>query len=162
MANINLKQLTDSSWIVSTNDTAPVKIGILCEQSDDYVLMSAGQVLNFPDKESISEFFGCNTFEDMLVTGKVEDTEPKFINGYPVAQKNISEAGIDGNLHLFTKSTNADKLYAAGYFCLKFPACWRPAFCPKLETLGKYEYAGPFKTKQEMSIILARKSRESK
>ena len=39
-------------------------------------------------------------------------------------------------------------------FCIKFDNGWVPAYCPKLITLGRNEFMGPFKTKLEANEAL--------
>ena len=55
---------------------------------------------------------------------------------------------------------NASKsLYCAGYYIIKFRKGWVKSFCPKLITLERYQYQGPFKTETEMRSSLNAMSR---
>ena len=40
--------------------------------------------------------------------------------------------------------------YAAGYYCINFEKGWKQANGPKLATLLKYGFTGPYKTEMEM------------
>ena len=62
---------------------------------------------------------------------------------------------------LFSKSNNPKSLYCAGYYCIRFEKGWVKSFCPKLITLERYEYRGPFKTDIEMRLELLHASTES-
>jgi len=57
---------------------------------------------------------------------------------------------------LFTKSPKSKSLYCAGYFIIRFEKGWVKSFCPKLITLERYEYKGPFKTNLEMRTELSK------
>ena len=58
-------------------------------------------------------------------------------------------------LPLFTKSNASKSLYCAGYYIIKFNKGWVKSFCPKVITLERNEYKGPFKTEFEMKQVLA-------
>mgnify|MGYP003343531863 CR=1 FL=1 len=61
---------------------------------------------------------------------------------------------IRKKLPLFTKSNQSKSLYCAGYYIIKFEKGWVKSFCPKLITLNRYPFQGPFMTKEEMSEAL--------
>ena len=81
----------------------------------------------------------------------------KEVHGFPssVAPYN-SMYDVKRKLPLFTKSEKSKSLYAAGYYIIRFEKGWVKSFCPKLITVERYEYKGPFKTsiemKQELSL----------
>ena len=58
-------------------------------------------------------------------------------------------------LPLFTKSNASKSLYCAGYYVIKFNKGWVKSFCPKVITLERNEYKGPFKTEFEMKQVLS-------
>jgi len=41
--------------------------------------------------------------------------------------------------------------FCAGYYLVKFANNWAKAYCPKLITLQRYEFQGPFRTKEDMT-----------
>jgi hypothetical protein len=51
-------------------------------------------------------------------------------------------------------------LYCAGYYVIQFRKGWVKSFCPKLITLERYPYKGPFKTEEEMKTTLSQLSKE--
>ena len=65
---------------------------------------------------------------------------------------------IQKKLPLFTKSQNSKSIYCAGYYIIKFDKGWVKSYCPKLITVEKYQYEGPFKNKIEMRSALANKN----
>lgn len=73
------------------------------------------------------------------------------VEGYPTkdAPHNIT---VDAKLHLpmYTKSEKSRCFYAAGYYIIHFDFGWAQAYCPKVITLKRNEYRGPYKTELEM------------
>lgn len=64
-------------------------------------------------------------------------------------------------LPLFTKTKNSKTIFVAGYYILKYDGMgWQHAFCPKLETLDKYETRGPYFTEWDMNLNLNKAKKE--
>lgn len=55
---------------------------------------------------------------------------------------------VTRNLPVFTKSQKSKSQYCAGHYLVKFHGQWTHAFCPKMITLDRYEFQGPFMTRQ--------------
>jgi hypothetical protein len=53
-------------------------------------------------------------------------------------------------LPIYAKSTKSKSQYCAGYYVIQFRKGWVKSFCPKLITLERYPFKGPFRTEQEM------------
>lgn len=58
-------------------------------------------------------------------------------------------------LPLFTKSNQSKSLFCAGHYVIKFPKNWVRSFCPKLITIERYEFSGPYLTEEESKEVLA-------
>lgn len=160
--NIKLKPITEKSWLV-LNDVDESRVGLLTEIQDQYTLMIAGAKKTFLDKKEVNTYFNSNVFD--CIEESVTEVVKKdlYINGYPVDFSNPHEVLIKGNkLPLFSKKINSEIYYSAGYYCLHFPKNWMPAFSPKLSTLEKYEYTGPYKTELEMKTVLSKLRKESR
>ena len=149
--SVKLKPITSTSWLV-LDDTGEIRVGLLTEIRQQYILMAKGEKKQFLDRHEVNKFFNENIFDNVSEPAEVDDTKKEyFINGYPVDFDNPNEVVMKGvSLPLFSKKVTSDVYYCAGYYCLKFPKNWRPAYCPKLSTLQSYEYVGPFKTEMEM------------
>ena len=50
---------------------------------------------------------------------------------------------------LWTKEPNSKSWYAAGWYQIKQGRRWTVEFCPKLITLQRYPYQGPFYTEEQ-------------
>lgn len=158
---VKLKPITETSWLV-LGDTEDIRIGLLTESRDKYVLMAKGEKRQFLSRKEVNKYFEEDVFQNMVEV-VAEDTVQKdyYINGYPVDFDSPNEVIIKGNrLPLFSKKASSEVYYSAGYYCLHFPKNWMPAYCPKLSTLETYEYSGPYKTEMEMRSCLVKARKE--
>lgn len=159
---VKLKPITEAAWLVVSSDGLDSKIGLLSEQRDKIILLAGKVKTVFKNRNEVISFFNDDVFTNAIESKVENDQTSYFIRGFPVSHDNPCEVtGYTGSLPVYTKE-NSDIKFSAGYYCLDFPKCWRPAYCPKLVTLETYGYIGPFRTKQEMYITLNKKNKESK
>lgn len=79
----------------------------------------------------------------------------KNVYGYPVESKAYNQVwDVQRRLPIYSKTAKSKSLFCAGYYLVKLNCIWTENFCPKNITLSRYEYVGPFKTKEEMRVIL--------
>lgn len=72
------------------------------------------------------------------------------IYGYPISQKPHNVYwDVKHKFAVFTKNKKSKSFFCAGYYTIKFNHGWVKAYCPKLITLNRYPFKGPFKTKLE-------------
>jgi hypothetical protein len=57
---------------------------------------------------------------------------------------------VERKLPIYTKTNKSNSYHCAGYYIIRFDHGWVKSFSPKLITLQRYEFKGPFKTKFEM------------
>lgn len=159
--SVKLKPITETSWLV-LGDTDDVRVGLLTEIRNQYVLMAKGEKKSFLDRKEVNKYFAEDIFQNVVKISEPEEIKKDYyINGYPVDFDSPQEVIIKGNkLPLFSKKATSDVYYSAGYFCLNFPKNWMPAYCPKLSTLESYEYAGPYKSEMEMRTALTKLRKE--
>ena len=53
-------------------------------------------------------------------------------------------------LPVYTKTAKSKSFFCAGYYLIKFNCSFVQSYCPKLITLNRYEFLGPFHSKTEM------------
>ena len=81
---------------------------------------------------------------------KVE-IETNSVYGYPCEHRaNNILWDVPKGLPVFTKGKKSKSFFCAGYYILKFNNGWVKSYCPKLITLNRYAYAGPYNTLEEM------------
>lgn len=154
---IQLKEITNNSWLVIT-EKEQEKIGLLSEsRNGTFTLLSKSGKAKFENEKEVTSFFEENIFDNVIVTALI--TETNFtVKGYPVDFDHPFEADSEdtvSNLPLYTKTKTSKVYHCAGYYCIKFPKGWTSSFSPKLSTLQKYKYNGPWKTEMEMKSNLS-------
>ncbi len=76
------------------------------------------------------------------------------VSGYPCDHKPYNALfNLSKKLPVYTKSASSKSFYCAGHYLIKFNTDYVQSFCPKLITLNRYEFLGPFVTKQEMNEV---------
>jgi len=94
-------------------------------------------------------------------TGKeIEKNETKEyeVHGYACKTKPHNPIyDLKRKLPLYTKTSDSQSFFCAGFYVIHWEdGNHSPAYCPKLITLSRYTYDGPFKTKLEMQETLRR------
>jgi hypothetical protein len=154
MTVIYAKPIVDGKfWIVEQDGS---KIATLHKKENNKFLLSSttGEVM-FNKKQDLTKQFG----EGFFLTStkvKVTQAEPNECHGFVASVPPYNTMyDIRRKLPLFTKSLQSKSLYCAGYYTIKFNKGWVKSFCPKVITLERNEYRGPFKTEFEMKQVLA-------
>lgn len=78
-----------------------------------------------------------------------------LLSEYPTTGK-VSNSILDikRKLHLFTKGSKSKCYYAAGWYTFKQGSEEKVIFCPKYIFIQRYDYKGPFKTKDEAEALI--------
>lgn len=158
MTEIHAKPIIkDKFWIVEENGE---KIATLRKNEDDrFVMSNKLGVKIYDNKESLTKQFGKDFFI-VKILKEADNSEPNEVHGYPTSTiPHNSMFDIKRKLPLFTKSGDSKSLYCAGYYVIRFDKGWVKSFCPKLITLQRYEFRGPFKTELEMKQVLSNVSK---
>ena len=153
MTEIHAKPIVDGKfWIVEEDGK---KIATLHKKENNkFVLSSTNGEVMFNKKDELTKQFGAGFF---LKSDKVKVTksEPNECHGFPTSVKPYNAMyDVLNKLPLFTKSNASKSLFCAGYYVIKFNKLWLKSFCPKLITLERNPYKGPFKTELEMKQVL--------
>ena len=149
---IKAKPILDNKfWIV---EDAGVKVGTLSKEEDNtFVVTGKGKVEYYTNENALKNKFGKQFFTAKITT--VGDEKEKNVHGFPTKVTPFNSMyDINQKLPLFTKSEKSSSVYCAGYYLIKFNVNWLKSFCPKLITLERNEYKGPFKTDVEMKAAL--------
>jgi hypothetical protein len=158
MTDLHAKPIIDNKfWIVEKNGE---KFATLRKGDDDRFVMSNELGIKIYDtKKSLTDQFGKNFFV-VKILKEADNSQPDEIHGFPSSTKpHNSMFDVKRKLPLFTKSEDSKSLYCAGYYVIRFDKGWVKSFCPKLITLQRYEYKGPFKTELEMKQVLSNVSK---
>jgi hypothetical protein len=147
--------LENKFWIVEDNG---VRVGTLSKNEEGFVVTRKGKIDFYRSENQLVKTFGKNF---LLANIKENDNNPTYeVHGYSTRSIPYNSMyDIKNNLPLFTKSEKSKSVYCAGYYLIKFNVNWLKSFCPKLITIERNEYIGPFKTEFEMKAALANVSR---
>jgi hypothetical protein len=158
MPELHAKPVVDGKfWIVEEGET---KVGVLkVTEQKKYVFSSKDAVTTFDSKKKLFETFGKDFFVSRTTTAQADDQE-KEVYGYGASSEPHNPMfDVRRNLPLFTKSGKSKSVYCAGYYIIQFEKGWVKSFCPKLITIERYPYEGPFKTELEMKQRLSNAKR---
>ena len=143
----------NKEWLVTDNDQ---KIGAISKSKKGYVFYRNGKTVDFKTLNEVQVQLGIVLFEESIkkTTGEI-DNKGHSIYDYPCSSKPYEPVySVKEKLPLYAKSAKSKSRYCAGYYIIKFRKGWVKSFCPKLITLQRYPYHGPFKTDSEMKAML--------
>ena len=146
--------IPNKEWIVENNGK---KLGTLSKVKSGYVFLSKHAKIEFQDlhdvEQSMAIFVEPTSTIKASKTKDVYGFETKTIPHNPLYD-------VQRRLPIYTKSAKSTSRHCAGHYVIKFPKGWVKSHCPKLITLERYPYRGPFHTDQEVRKELAKAHRE--
>ena len=150
--------LKNKFWIVEDNGE---KIGTLSYNDDRYMFSSRVETIFFDSKRQMKKKFGSDiVWTDITPVAKSVPDEKYVVHGFPTSVSPYNTMyDVKRKLPLFTKSQKSKSSYCAGYYIIHFDKGWVKSFCPKLITIERYNFEGPFKTDMEMRSELSRANR---
>jgi len=138
--------LENKFWIVEDNGQ---RVGTLSKNEDGFILAKQGDVKVYSNERQLKKHVGLQFILKQI--NNKNSNEIYEVHGYP--SKGLpynSMFDIKRKLPLFTKSEKSKSVYCAGFYLIKFNVNWLKSFCPKLITIERNDYIGPFKTELEM------------
>lgn len=152
--------IPNKSWLLEDNG---LKIGTLNKERSSYSIIKNGQKITVGTAKDVKEKLGI-TFTESLKTVKT-DVKEFSVYDFPCGSKPYGSVyNIRKKLPIYAKSSKSKSQYCAGYYVIKFRKGWVKSFCPKLITLERYPFHGPFKSESEMKqmlTVLGRKDNET-
>jgi hypothetical protein len=159
MQELLAKQLVPNKfWIVQNYGK---KVGTLQKNKDGFILVTQRDKIHFENVDKVYDAFGKDFFE-ATSSEKIKNAKVLEVHGFPTSTPAYNPLfDVQNNLPLYSKSKKSKSLYCAGYYTIKFAKGWVKSFCPKLITLQRYEYKGPFTTELEMRQVLSNVSKST-
>ena len=151
--------LKDKFWIIENNEE---RIGTMSWNDDRYMFSNSNGTCFFDNKRQMKKQFGSDiVWSDITPKIKSDDIEENYIvHGFPTSVSPFNTMyDVKRKLPLFTKSDKSKSAYCAGYYIIQFDKGWVKSFCPKLITIERYNFKGPFKSEIEMRQELSRANR---
>ena len=132
-------------WIVEDDG---IKIGTIMTNPKGVVYQHENKREQFTSLKLCSDRY--NIIVDKTPPKRVI-TESNSVYGFPCEYKaNNALWDVKHKLPIFTKGSKSKSFFCAGYYIVKFNNGWVKSYCPKLITLNRYPYAGPYDTLEEM------------
>jgi hypothetical protein len=144
--------IPNKEWILADHGE---KIGSISKKKKGYDFFRKGKKFEFKSLEEMKQELGITIVEDCFSEKNDTASSVYSIYNYPCGSKPFEPVyNLKKKLPLFAKSAKSKSQYCAGYYVIQFKKGWVKSFCPKLITLERYPFHGPFKTEQEMKSIL--------
>ena len=132
-------------WIVEENGA---KVASILANEYGVTLVKNGQRERFPSFKLLSDRY--NIVIDKTKPVKTIN-ENHNVYGFPCDHNPHNVLwDVKHRLPIFTKQNKSKSFFCAGYYIIKFNFGWAKSYCPKLITLNRYLYQGPFATREEM------------
>jgi hypothetical protein len=156
MTTIAKPLIPNKSWLLETDG---LKIGTLSKERSSYSILKNGTKITIGTVKDVKEKLGI-VFYDTVKISKA-DSKEFAVYEFPCGSKPYGSVyDIRKRLPIYAKSTKSKSQYCAGYYVIKFRKGWVKSFCPKLITLDRYPFQGPFKTETEMKQALTNLSKK--
>lgn len=146
MSNVIAKPVVKNKfWIVEQSGLKVATIQAV--EEGGFVYVHDDQREKFPSIKMLSKKYNI----EFVKAEKVKKEEGHDVYGFPTNNTPHNQVlDVQRYLPIFTKTAKSKSFFCAGYYVIKFSSTWVRAYCPKLITLNRYEYQGPFKTQERM------------
>ena len=130
-------------WILKQDNQ---KVGIVEAVEDGFTVKIRDSVSRYKTIKMAGRAANIE-FEPALKIKKQPTTQ---VHGFDVSGKIYNALwDVKHKLPLFTRSDKSKSWFAAGWYMVKQHRTWKLVQHPKLITLQRYKYQGPFHTKEE-------------
>jgi hypothetical protein len=156
MTTIAKPLIPNKSWLLERDGR---KVGTLNKERSSYSILKNGNKIAIGTVKDVKEKLGIVFFD--VVKSVKSETKEYAVYDFPCGSKPFGSVyDIRKRLPIYAKSTKSKSQYCAGYYVIKFRKGWVKSFCPKLITLDRYPFHGPFKTEVEMKQMLTTLSKK--
>ncbi len=142
----------NNSWII-TNDKDTDKIGSIVKTDSNVYQVRYNGFYKFYSRKQILQNFGEQLFSK--TKNLLPLIKPKnVLYDYPTDQTPYNGMfDVKKKVPIYTKEKKSKSFYGAGYYIIKKYGSWQQPFCPKLITLEKYKFHGPFVSMQKLKAF---------
>lgn len=151
MNTVTKNVIPNKEWLIKFDNK---KIGSITKSNKHYLFLRKGKSTEIEDIEYLRvtlnlKLESYNNTNNTAASGY-------FIYDYPCRTKPYGPVyNIKKKLPIYLKSENSKSQFCAGYYVIKFNKGWVKSFCPKLLTLDRHEFKGPFKDEEEVKALLS-------
>ena len=147
--SIIAKPIVKDQFYILTQDDK--KVGNIEATGDGFAVRINNQVMPFKTIAMIRKQVDI----EVPAVGNKPNKEPASyqVQGYPSGSRVYNPIwDVQHKLPLYTKNKKSRSWYAAGWYQVKQRRTWTIEQSPKLITLQRYQYQGPFHTKEEANV----------
>ena len=144
--------IPNKEWIIAQQGS---KIGSVAKQKKGYVFLRNGKLINFKNLDEIQQKLGISISVPYIKKSAPVVSTEYIIYDYSCNSKPYNAVyNLKKKLPIFAKTQKSKSWYCAGYYLIKDKNIWIKSHCPKLITLERYAYIGPFKLESEVDATL--------
>jgi hypothetical protein len=131
-------------WILKQGNQ---KIGNIEAGPGGFSVKINNQVQSFKSINTIKQ----NVSIDFETVSKKKPTvSTNSVHGYSTSSRAFNAIyDVKHQVPLWTRESRSKSWYAAGWYQIKQGREWETVFCPKLITLQRYAYRGPYHTEEQ-------------
>jgi hypothetical protein len=147
--SIIAKPIVKDQFYILTQDDK--KVGNIEATGDGFAVRINNQVMPFKTIAMIRKQVDI----EFPAVGNKPNKEPASyqVQGYPSGSRVYNPIwDVQHKLPLYTKNNKSRSWYAAGWYQVKQRRTWAIVQSPKLITLERYPYQGPFYTREEANV----------
>ena len=143
MSKLTAKQvLKNKYWIVEQEGEKIATIQAI--EDGGFVYVNGEHRKRYPSIKVLSKEHNVN-FEPQNILNKNNATQKLEVYGFPVVCKPYNILwDLQHRFPIFTKSKKSKSYLCAGHYLINLNNSWIKSFCPKLITLNRYPFKGPF------------------
>ena len=147
MSNYKAKPIVENKfWILESDEGS--RVGTVAVKDNRVKVIINDKPLEF---NTLDEFIGKYDVSFAKRTKEFKQEKANEIYGYTTNTEPFNALwNVEMKVPVYTKNNKSNSYHCAGYYIIQFESGWVKSFCPKLITLQRYPYKGPFKTKLEM------------
>jgi hypothetical protein len=149
---LKAKSIIENKFWVLEND-AGERIGTIAAKKDAVSYRVDGDTEDFPTMQEMMQKKG------IVMVRRTKESRPTSsgtdVYGYPTAHTPHNQIwNVQLKLPLYTKTAKSSSYHCAGYYIIKFDRTWCKSYTPKLITLQRYPFQGPFTDKTQQTAAL--------
>jgi len=131
-------------WILKDGEN---KIGNIEAGPNGFAVKIGNQIQSYKNINTIKQKVAIS-FEPTV--NNFHDDSANTAHGYPTNGQAFNAIfDVKHQVPLWTQEPKSKSWYAAGWFQIKQGRTWTTEFCPKLITLQRYAYRGPYYTEEQ-------------
>lgn len=139
--------IKDKFWIVEQDGEKIATIQAV-EEGGGYVYVHLDSRHKFPTVNLLKK--SLNIRFDIAAKRPKSRISRNEVHGYPCGHSAYNILwNVPYGIPIYTKTQQSKSYFCAGYYLIKFANSWTKAYCPKLITLQRYEFRGPFRSTDE-------------